>query len=107
MGDALGCAVLLDPKLLSWQTRRTKQRQLSQNLSTWSGCRSTKLSLFGYGEIASSREDYTPTTATAISYWERLRNQYTPSRKMTTKKQSDMLFVRGDSVVLISPQPVS
>ncbi|KAL6249361.1 U4/U6-U5 snRNP complex subunit lsm3 [Rhinocladiella similis] len=23
----------------------------------------------------------------------------------TTKKQSDMLFVRGDSVVLISPQP--
>ncbi|KIW39316.1 uncharacterized protein PV06_09099 [Exophiala oligosperma] len=25
----------------------------------------------------------------------------------TTKKQSDMLFVRGDSVVLISPQPES
>ncbi|KAI1610867.1 U6 snRNA-associated Sm-like protein LSm3 [Exophiala viscosa] len=25
----------------------------------------------------------------------------------TTKKQSDMLFVRGDSVVLISPQPGS
>ncbi|KAJ9650879.1 U4/U6-U5 snRNP complex subunit lsm3 [Neophaeococcomyces mojaviensis] len=25
----------------------------------------------------------------------------------TTKKQSEMLFVRGDSVVLISPQPAS
>ncbi|KAK5938518.1 Sm-like protein lsm3b [Knufia obscura] len=25
----------------------------------------------------------------------------------TTKKQSEMLFVRGDSVVLISPQPPS